>query len=183
MSEETASEAVAETVEQAQEAPETFSLEYVQQLRSEAAKYRSERKAAVEAAKVAAEAEFQSKLDEAGARFTELEQAKAASDLQVLKYQKVVEAEVPAELVADLVALVQGYDEESISESVAKLKSASLQRTSPPSSPLHTNTLKLARSRCRNSLDAKCCSAHAMSMIICRRLRRLSSNGVPSLCL
>ena len=124
MSEETASEAVAETVEQAQEAtPETFSLEYVQQLRSEAAKYRSERKAAVEAAKVAAEAEFQSKLDEAGARFTELEQAKAASDLEVLKYQKVVEAEVPAELVADLVALVQGYDEESISESVAKLKS------------------------------------------------------------
>ena len=123
MSEETASEAVAETVEQAQEAPETFSLEYVQQLRSEAAKYRSERKAAVEAAKVAAEAEFQSKLDEAGARFTELEQAKAASDLQVLKYQKVVEAEVPAELVADLVALVQGYDEDSISESVAKLKS------------------------------------------------------------
>jgi hypothetical protein len=123
MSEETASEAVAETVEQAQEAPETFSLEYVQQLRSEAAKYRSERKAAVEAAKVAAEAEFQSKLDEAGARFTELEQAKAASDLEVLKYQKVVEAEVPAELVSDLVALVQGYDEESISESVAKLKS------------------------------------------------------------
>jgi EAL domain-containing protein (putative c-di-GMP-specific phosphodiesterase class I) len=123
MSEETASEAVAETVEQAQEAPETFSLEYVQQLRSEAAKYRSERKSAVEAAKVAAEAEFQSKLDEAGARFTELEQAKAASDLEVLKYQKVVEAEVPAELVSDLVALVQGYDEESISESVAKLKS------------------------------------------------------------
>jgi restriction endonuclease Mrr len=124
MSEETASEAVAETVEQAQEAtPETFSLEYVQQLRSEAAKYRSERKSAVEAAKVAAEAEFQSKLDEAGARFTELEQAKAASDLEVLKYQKVVEAEVPAELVLDLVALVQGYDEESISESVAKLKS------------------------------------------------------------
>ena len=123
MSEETASEAVAETVEQAQEAPETISLEYVQQLRSEAAKYRSERKSAVEAAKVAAEAEFQSKLDEAGARFTELEQAKAASDLEVLKYQKVVEAEVPAELVSDLVALVQGYDEESISESVAKLKS------------------------------------------------------------
>jgi hypothetical protein len=125
MSEESASttDAAVET-EPAQEAtPETFSLEYVQQLRSEAAKYRSERKSAVEEAKAAATAQFAKELEAAGSKYAELEQAKAASDLEVLKYQKVVEADVPSELVSDLVALVQGYDEDSISESVEKLKS------------------------------------------------------------
>jgi restriction endonuclease Mrr len=125
MSEESASstDAAAES-EQAQEAaPETFSLEYVQQLRSEAAKYRSERKSAVEEAKAAAAAQFSKEMEAAGSKYAELEQAKAQSDLEILKYRAVLEAEVPSELVLDLVSLVQGYDEDTISESVQKLKS------------------------------------------------------------
>ena len=122
MSDDAASTESTEAAEPAQEAKETFGLEYVQQLRAEAAKYRSERKSAVEEAKAATAAEFTKKLDEAGSKYTELEQSKAAAELEILKYRTVLESEVPSELVLDLVALAQGYDEETISESVQKLK-------------------------------------------------------------
>jgi hypothetical protein len=45
------------------------------------------------------------------------------ASLQLLKMQAVLEAEIPAEDVLDVVALVQGEDEKTVTESVKRVKS------------------------------------------------------------
>ena len=102
---------------------ETFSRDYVESLRTEAAKYRTEKKEAVEAGKAEVIKEYESKAADLSSKLAELESSSSASLLELLKLKTVLGAEIPAADVLEVVALVQGTDEESVLESVNRVKS------------------------------------------------------------
>jgi len=108
----------------AQEAPaETFSREYVQELRNEAAKYRTEKNTAVEAARAEVIKDYESKLAQKDGSLSEMESEVSARSLELLKLKMVLNEGIPTEDVLDVVSLVQGADEETVSESVKRVKS------------------------------------------------------------
>ena len=104
-------------------APETFSLDYVQGLRQEAAKYRTERNDAVEKAKAEVIRDYEGQLSERESAFTELKGELSVRDIELLKLKAVVSEGIPTEDILDVAALIQGSDEETISESVKRVKS------------------------------------------------------------
>lgn len=104
-------------------APEVFSKEYVQELRNEAAKYRTEKNSAVEAARADVIKDYESKLSERETVLNDLQGELSARGLELLKLKAVVSAGIPSEDVMDVVTLVQGADEDTISESVKRVKS------------------------------------------------------------
>jgi hypothetical protein len=111
----------------AQEAPvETFSKEYVQELRNEAAKYRNEKKEAVEAAKLEASTlaiqEYEGKAALAAEQMAAVGNELSSTKLELLKLKSVLAAEIPSVDVLEVAALVQGSDEETISASVERVK-------------------------------------------------------------
>jgi hypothetical protein len=111
----------------AQEAPvETFSKEYVQELRNEAAKYRNEKKEAVEAAKAEATAAAIAEYEQKAALDAEHTQAinneLSGTKLELLKLKSVLAAEIPSADVLEVASLVQGSDEDTISQSVERVK-------------------------------------------------------------
>jgi hypothetical protein len=104
-------------------APETFSLEYVQGLRQEAAKYRTERNDAVEKAKAEVIRDYEGQLSERESAFNELKGELSVRDIELLKLKAVVSEGIPTEDILDVTALIQGSDEATISESVKRVKS------------------------------------------------------------
>lgn len=96
----------------------TFSLEYVQQLRNEAAGHRTAKNDAVEAATTAAKAEAQAEIANRDLRITELENDLGSAWIEIEKLVTAIEAEVPSNKVLSLVKVLQGTDKESITESV-----------------------------------------------------------------
>lgn len=123
MSEDTTETAETST---AQEAVETFSKEYVQELRNEAAKYRNEKKDAVEAARTEAKSEaireYEAKLVDRDSALTEIQNELSSTKLELLKLKSVLAAEIPSADVLEVVALVQGTDEDTVSDSVNRVK-------------------------------------------------------------
>jgi hypothetical protein len=108
----------------AQEAPaETFSREYVQELRNEAAKYRTEKNNAVEAARAEVIKDYEAQLAQKDGSLSEMETEVSARSLELLKLKMVLNEGIPTEDVLDVVSLVQGADEETVSESVKRVKS------------------------------------------------------------
>ncbi len=95
----------------------TFSLEYVQQLRQEAASHRTSKNEAVEAAKTAAAAEFEAKLAAKDLAYTELQNQLGDAWIELEKFATAVEAKVPSDKVLAFVKVLQGTDKESITES------------------------------------------------------------------
>ena len=109
----------------APEAPqpqETFSRDYVESLRQEAAQARIAKKDAVEAAKAEVIRDYEGKLAEKDTAFTELQTQHSATSLELLKLKSVLEAQVPTEDILEVAALVQGTDEESVKGSVERVK-------------------------------------------------------------
>jgi hypothetical protein len=104
-------------------APETFSLDYVQGLRQEAAKYRTERNDAVEKAKAEVIRDYEGQLSERESAFNELKGELSVRDIELLKLKAVVSEGIPTEDILDVTALIQGSDEATISESVKRVKS------------------------------------------------------------
>jgi hypothetical protein len=104
-------------------APETFSLDYVQGLRQEAAKYRTERNDAVEKAKAEVIRDYEGQLSERESAFNELKGELTVRDIELLKLKAVVSEGIPTEDILDVTALIQGSDEATISESVKRVKS------------------------------------------------------------
>ena len=121
MSDETTTETVTPA---APEAPkqETFSLDYVQGLRQEAAKYRTEKNEAVAAAKAELAAKYDQALAAKDSEFEAVRNDMSARELELVKLRAAIKAGIPSGDVLDVVDLVQGSDEESISESVARVK-------------------------------------------------------------
>ena len=124
MSEETSTDAVpAQEAQEADPAQEqTFSLDYVQQLRAEAAKYRQDKKTAVKAAEDAITSQWQTKLDAAGAEYADLKNQVATNEIQVMRYQAMIDQGIPVEVMPDVISLVGGHDEETVAASVAAAK-------------------------------------------------------------
>jgi hypothetical protein len=104
-------------------APEVFSKEYVQELRNEAAKYRTDKNDAVERAKQDVIKDYEGKLSDKELKFNELQGELSDRALELLKLKAVVSAGIPSEDVMDVLTLVQGSDEETVSESVKRVKS------------------------------------------------------------
>lgn len=103
-------------------AAETFSREYVEELRRENAKHRTDNKTAAETARAAADTEWQAKLDAATATHTETQENLSKSELTLLKLTEVLKAKVPSDQVLAIAEHVKGEDEESVSASVKSLK-------------------------------------------------------------
>lgn len=120
------------------QAPETFSREYVQDLRNEAARYRNEKKDAVDAAKTEARAEaireYEEKVAEKDTALNELQTTLSDREIELAKIKAVLAAEIPTGRVLDVVSLVQGTDEDTISESVKRVKDL-LGSTAPANQP------------------------------------------------
>jgi hypothetical protein len=122
MSEDTTTESVTPAAQEAPK-PETFSLDYVQGLRQEAAKYRTERNEAVANVKAELQSEFESQLSAKDNEFTELKSELSARSVELLKYKSILAAGIPTEDVLTVADLVQGTDEETVSQSVERVKS------------------------------------------------------------
>ncbi|AZS11985.1 scaffolding protein [Mycobacterium phage Zetzy] len=112
---------------------ETFSRDYVEELRRENAGLRVSKKEAVEAAKAEVIREYEAKAAEKDTTITELQTSLSDRDLELLKIKAVLGAEVPTEDVLDVVSLIQGTDEDSVSESVKRVKA--LLGKAPAKSP------------------------------------------------
>ena len=122
MSEDTTTETVT-TQQQEAAKPETFSLDYVQGLRQEAAKYRTERNEAVEKVKADLQGQFESQLAAKDSEFGELQSELSSHQLELLKLKSILAAGIPTEDVMTVADLVQGEDETTVSESVERVKS------------------------------------------------------------
>lgn len=119
-----------ETTEATPKVPEaesdTFSRDYVEALRNEAAKYRTEKKDAVEEAQAKTRAEvvkeYEPELAERDSKIASLTNDLNTLQVENQKLRAVLGAEgVAAGDVLELVELVQGEDEESISDSVKRV--------------------------------------------------------------
>lgn len=120
---ETAPAPVQETAATTSQAPvETFNLEYVQQLRSEAAKYRTEKNDAVNAAKLAASTEWESKLAAEQTRYNELSIKLGGYDTELTKIKTAIEAGVPSDKVLAFAGILQGSSEDEIKSAAESAK-------------------------------------------------------------
>lgn len=100
-------------------APETFSKEYVQELRQEAAKYRTQKNEAIEAAEAAVTQQFQGQLAEKDVSITELKNELSATQLELEKIRTALEAKVPSDKVLAFASILQGSDPDAIKASAA----------------------------------------------------------------
>ena len=103
--------------------PESFSLEYVQELRNQAAKYRTEKKAAADNAKAEVIKEYEGRLTEKEQSFGGLREELETTNLELQKLRAVLAEGIASEDALDVASLVQGTDETSISDSVKRVKS------------------------------------------------------------
>lgn len=122
MSEDTTTESVTPAAPAAPK-PETFSLDYVQGLRQEAAKYRTERNEAVERVKTELQSEFESQLSAKDSEFGELKSELSSRQVELVKLKAILAAGIPTDDVLTVAELVQGEDEETVSKSVERVKS------------------------------------------------------------
>jgi len=106
--------------------PETFSREYVEQLRGEAAKYRTQKNEAAAAAELAgrekAAAEFAKQLAEVSGKHSELETKLGSANAETLKLKAALTAAFPQETASRLLAfadLLKGSTPEEIQASAA----------------------------------------------------------------
>lgn len=106
------------------EAPkqETFSREYVESLRQEAAQARVAKKTAVDEAKAEVIRDYEGKLADKDTAFTELQTTHGETSLELLKLKAIVAAKIPVDDIEDVVTLVQGTDEETVNASVERVK-------------------------------------------------------------
>jgi hypothetical protein len=122
MSDETTTTDTAPAQEAAPKA-ETFSAEYVQQLRDEAARYRTEKRSAAERAKAEAVKDYEGRIAEKDSAASLLQSELSDRTLELAKLKAVLGAGIASEDALKVAALVQGTDEDSISQSVQSVKS------------------------------------------------------------
>ncbi|QBP31964.1 scaffolding protein [Mycobacterium phage Kristoff] len=96
---------------------ETFSREYVEELRRENAKARTAKKTAVDEAKAELTREYEAKLAEKDTAYTELENQLAQAWIELEKVYTALDAKVPSDKVRAFAAILQGSDPDSIKES------------------------------------------------------------------
>lgn len=117
-----AAEAGIAGVPETHQAPEAFSKEYVQELRNEAARYRTQKNEAVELAKSAVAKDFEAKLAEKDVAFTELQNQFNEAQIELQKLYVALDSQVPSDKVRAFAAILQGADADSIGASAAAAK-------------------------------------------------------------
>lgn len=115
-------DAVATTPVQEIAPAETFSAEYVQGLRNEAAKYRNDKKDAVQAAKDALNAEWETKLSGSADEVNRLGTDLGDAWVELAKLYAALDAGVPSDKVRDFAGVLKGSDAESIKGSAESAK-------------------------------------------------------------
>lgn len=98
-------------------AGDTFSREYVEKLRSEAADHRTKAKTAAEEARAAADVEWQAKIQEHINKTTSLETELSAAGTELTKLKIALGLEVPSSKVLAFAATLQGSSEEELKAS------------------------------------------------------------------
>jgi len=96
---------------------ETFTKEYVQELRNEAANYRNRAKTAAEEARAAVQAEYEAKLADKDVQYLELQNQLGQAWIELEKVYTAVDASIPSSKVRAFAAILQGEDPDSIKES------------------------------------------------------------------
>jgi hypothetical protein len=112
----------AATIETGPVPVETFSRDYVEGLRSEAAKYRNEKKDAVEAAKAEVTAEWEAKLAAKDVELTQLQSDSLGKDVTLYKLRTAIELGVPSDKLVAFAGVIQGDNEEDIKASAQSAK-------------------------------------------------------------
>jgi uncharacterized protein YhaN len=110
----------AETVVDQRE--KTFSLEYVEELRAEAVKWRQDSRQKVDRA-VADLKKQQKQLTEELAKATEERDLNVGAAVELTKYKKALEAGLSPENVLEVVSLIKETDEDAIESAVERMKS------------------------------------------------------------
>ena len=100
----------------------TFSLEYVQQLRNEAASHRVGKNEAVEAAKAATATGYDAKIAAVEEKFTQQGATLSARELELSKLKAIIAAKIPVDRIEEIAPLVEGTDEATITARVQTLK-------------------------------------------------------------
>lgn len=106
----------------AQEATETFSREYVEELRRENAKHRTSKNDAVAAARDEVKAEYEAKLAEKDTAYAELQNELGKAWIELEKLNVALEAKVPSEKVLAFAEILKGEDKDSLTESAKSVK-------------------------------------------------------------
>jgi hypothetical protein len=116
---------------------ETFSREYVQELRQEAAKARTAKKEALEQLRAELNGEFEKKQAGSDTKYTELQTDLGKAWVELQKLYSAIDNGIPTDKVRSFVSVLQGSDEESISKSVATAKElfGDLSKPSPAHDP------------------------------------------------
>jgi len=96
---------------------ETFSRDYVEQLRAEAAKYRNEKKDAVEAAKAAVAQEWETKLAAEQTKVGELTTKLGDAEMALAKLTTAIDLKVPTEKILAFAEIIKGSNEDEIKAS------------------------------------------------------------------
>lgn len=104
------------------QAPETFSREYVEELRRENASHRTGKKEAVDAAKAELTAAFEARLAEKDTAYTELQNELGKAWVELEKVHTAIAAKVPSDKVLAFASILQGEDPETIKGSAASAK-------------------------------------------------------------
>jgi hypothetical protein len=98
-------------------APETFSREYVEELRRENASHRTGKQAAIEAAKAEAKAHYEAIIADKDVSYTELQNELGRAWIELEKLQTSLALKVPSERVQAFASFLQGEDKDSIEAS------------------------------------------------------------------
>lgn len=115
--------------------PKVYSEDYVKQLRQEAAKYRTEKNDAINAAKAEITASFETQLAEKNTAFSELEGQLGAAGVELTKLRTALALQVPSDKVLAFAELLKGSTEEEIQQSAASAKELFGGFKSPPIDP------------------------------------------------
>ncbi|AEJ94501.1 head scaffolding protein [Mycobacterium phage Backyardigan] len=107
---------------QAPGAPETFSREYVEELRRENAKARTSKNQAVEDAKAEVRKEYEAKLAEKDTAYTELQNQLGQAWIELEKVYTAVDAKVPSDRVRAFAEILKGEDPDAIKASAESAK-------------------------------------------------------------
>ncbi|AXH48791.1 scaffolding protein [Mycobacterium phage Steamy] len=105
------------TTPEVKDAPETFSREYVEELRRENAAHRTGKTAAVDAAKAEAKRHYEALLAEKDTAYTALQNDLGNAWIELEKLQTTLALKVPSERVQAFASFLQGTDKDSIGES------------------------------------------------------------------
>lgn len=104
-------------IEKPKESDKVYDEAYVKQLRDEAAAARVAKRDAVDAAKAEVQAAHAAELAQKDVAYTELQQTLTDTTLELDKLKVAIAAKVPSEKVLQFAAILQGTDEESLTES------------------------------------------------------------------